>query len=265
MGCKWIFTIKTNSDGNTRYKARLVAKDFSQKEGIDYFETYAPVVRYESIRILLAVAAEKNYGIAQFDVKTAFLYGELNEEIFIEQLHGFVNKNQPKAVCKLIKSLYDLKQASRCWNEKFLNFLKVFDFQATESDICVFKGNVHTATVYLLFYVDDGLLMSDSKSAIDRILEELRKTFKITMNDDSYFVSLELKRDKAQRTIKITQSDYITRILEKFKMEDAHPIDIPAEPGLHLSTLKDSYVKGIRQIPYREAVGSLLFAARVSR
>lgn len=115
IGCKWVYTVKSDAAGNeTRYKARLVAKGFRQREGIDYFDTFAPVARYESIRILLAIAAKRDYEIMKFDVKTAFLNGDLQEEIYIEQPPGYKDKSQPNAVLKLHRSLYGLKQAA-CW------------------------------------------------------------------------------------------------------------------------------------------------------
>lgn len=126
IGCKWVFTIKSVSKGDMeRFKARLVAKGFAQREGIDYFETFAPVVRYESIRMLLAMAAKEDFEMLKFDVKTAFINGDLHEEIYMEQPPGFQCSEHPDTVCKLQRSLYGLKQASRCRSSKFVSFLKI--------------------------------------------------------------------------------------------------------------------------------------------
>ena len=115
-----------------------MAKGFSQREGVDYFETFAPVVRYESIRILLAIAAKDDLEIAKFDVKTAFLHGDLQEEIYMQQPEGYIKNNGRQLVCKLLRSLYGLKQSPRCWNEKFVKFLESFNLRATNGDKCVF-------------------------------------------------------------------------------------------------------------------------------
>ncbi|OXU28743.1 hypothetical protein TSAR_000209 [Trichomalopsis sarcophagae] len=171
IGYKWVYTIKKNPlDNNIRYKARLVAKSYAQGEGIDFFDTFAPVVRYESIRILLAIAAKEDLEIAQFDVKTAFLYGDLQEEIYLQQPEGYTTEEG--RVCRLQRSLYDLKQSSRCWNEKFVGFLK--NFKSIESDKCVFVGEVknfkkHWRAVkriirYLLGTRDLGIIFGNSGS-----------------------------------------------------------------------------------------------------
>lgn len=115
-----------------------MARGFAQREGVDYSDTFIPVVRYESVRMLLAIVAEKDYEIAQFDVKTAFLYGTLSERIFMGQPRGFEDKSNPKAVCRLHKSIYGLKQSPSYWNSKFVEFPKRFNFNQTESDYCIF-------------------------------------------------------------------------------------------------------------------------------
>lgn len=263
IGCRWVFSIKHDTTGNLeRYKARLVAKGFRQREGIDYFETFAPVVRYESIRIFLAIAAKEDYEIMKFDVKTAFLYGDLQEEIYLEQPPGYINESQPDAVFKLHRSLYGLKQSPRCWNEKFTRFLNEFNLVNIESDKCVFIGVVEGSKVYLALYVDDGLIMSKSESAIKYVLDYLENNFKITVGCADEFLGFEIKRNRECRQLKICQSGYIKRTLGKFNMLEANPANVPAEPGMFL---QKQTPKLDHKIPYREAIGSLLFAARVCR
>lgn len=179
LGCKWVYSKKTNSNGDTRrYKARLVTRGYAQREGVDYFD-FAPVVRYESIRMFLVIAVREDYKIAQFDVKTVFLYGILKEKIFMEQPRGFENSTKPNAVCRLHRSLYDLKQTPRCWNLKLVAFLKLFDFNQTESDHCVFSGKVNGEIVFL--DVDDSLLLSSSEFATVKVLKILKERFQITV------------------------------------------------------------------------------------
>lgn len=265
IGCKWVFAIKTNASGETRFKARLVAKGFAQREGIDYFETFAPVVRYESIRMLLAIAAKEDFEIAKFDVKTAFLYGDLKEEIYMLQAPGFINEDHKNLVCKLQRSLYGLKQSPRCWNEKFVKFLENFHFKNIESDKCVFVGRIENSIVYLALYVDDGLLISQSQRAIDMVLKYLQNIFQITISMANEFVGLEISRDRRKRLLKISQPSYINKIVERYGMSEANFSSVPAEPGLSLTRINTDQKDNNKSIPFREAIGSLLFAARVCR
>lgn len=258
--CKWVFTKKLNPAGEvTRYRARLVAKGFSQREGIDYTETFAPVVRPESIRILLAIAAAKDLEIIKFDVKTAFLHGDLKEIIFMEQPPGLsAGENR---VLQLQRSLYGLKQASHNWNEKFTKFLVNFNFLTSENDKCVFIGVIDNHTIYLSIYVDDGLLISKNKSAIFKVLDYLITHFQITSEIANDYVGFEIERNREKRVLKISQTGYINQILAKFGMNDAHKLSVPAAPGLKLQKTEESS----SNLPYREAIGSLLFLARISR
>lgn len=139
IDCRWVYKLKRKSDGSIdKYRARLCAKGFLQAKGIDYSDTFSPVIRYDSIRILLALATTYEMDIQQFDVKSAFLHGELAEEIYMKQPEGY--NTDSNLVCKLHKSLYGLKQSSRCWNIKFTKFLKSFNFIQSEADKCVFHS-----------------------------------------------------------------------------------------------------------------------------
>jgi Reverse transcriptase (RNA-dependent DNA polymerase) len=130
IGCRWVFKIKRDAKGDIEhYKARLVAKGFSQTEGIDYHETFAPVAKFNSIRTLLAIAAQHNLEVHQLDVKTAFLHGDLEEEIYMQQPEGFIQADQKHQVCKLKKSLYGLKQAGRTWYQKLDTYLRQLGFE----------------------------------------------------------------------------------------------------------------------------------------
>jgi hypothetical protein len=170
VDCKWIYKIKTNPDGSEKFKARLVARGFHQRPGIDFNETYAPVIRYDSIRILLALAAKEDLEIVQFDVTTAFLHGNLKERILMKQPPGY--NDGTERVCLLKKSLYGLKQAPKEWNEKFNEILENLGLTQTPTDPCVYvtkKGERVTVRIY----VDDGIIISHSKSRIEEILKGL--------------------------------------------------------------------------------------------
>lgn len=257
IGCKWVFRIKDEQSG-LRYKARLCAKGYSQTEGIDYTETFSPTVRYDSIRLLLSIAIQQNLHIVQFDVKTAFLYGVLQENIFMSVPEGL--KAGPNMVCKLNKSLYGLKQAPRCWNEKFDSVLKKFGFIKSQVDQCVYIGLYKEVKCYLLIYVDDGLLFSQEKYVLDDILNDLRTNFEITTCKPTNFVGMQL--EICRESIFIHQTKYIEHLLNKFNMTDANPNSVPADPHVKLEKCEAPPEKNIL---YREAVGSLMHTAIVSR
>lgn len=168
---RWVFKLKQNPDGSIdRYKARLVVRGFTQEYGIDYQETFSPVVKFTSVRAILALAASKQMKLQQFDVKTAFLNGDLEEDVYMSQPIGFDDGSG--RVCKLSKSLYGLKQASRCWNKKFTSFICKFNFVASESDSCVFVCNGKHGMMILAIYVDDGLIAAENEKAIFPVIEQ---------------------------------------------------------------------------------------------
>lgn len=258
IGCKWVFRIKDEQSG-PRYKSRLCAKGYAQKYGIDYTETFSPTVRYDSIRLLLSIAAEKGMSMMQFDVKTAFLYGELHEHIYMTPPEGLTV--QPNVVCKLKKSLYGLKQAPRCWNAKFNSVLKKYGFIDCHADRCVYVSCFRGIKVYLLLYVDDGLLLSLDSEVLKEVLDDLKANFDIKICDSSNFIGIEI--EKCKDYIFIHQTKYIEKMLQRFDMCDANPISIPADP--HVTLEKSSEPETDKAVPFREAVGSLMYVAVVTR
>jgi len=167
---RWVYKLKRGSENEIqRFKARFVAKGFSQKPGIDFDETYAPVVKYDSLRTILAIAAAEDLEISQLDVKTAFLYGKLEEEIYLQQPQGFSADGKEKQVCRWLKSLYGLKQASRSWNQKFDSFLTEYGLTPSTADQCVYFNHDGKGLTIVAIWVDDGLICSYNQSKIGSI------------------------------------------------------------------------------------------------
>lgn len=179
------------------------------------------------------------------------------------ELSSCVVKNG-KPFVRLTKSIYGLKQSSRQWNKKFDKFLKRFEFKASSADKRVYIGRVKNAQVILTLYVDNGLVMSISLVSLLEVMDRLKSEFEITIGNNQYFVGLELKRNRSRRKLFIGQSNYLRRVIDKFNMADTKAVATPAEPNTHLLTKMSEDELEIT-IPYREAVGSLMFAACVSR
>ncbi|KAJ0435652.1 putative RNA-directed DNA polymerase [Helianthus annuus] len=178
VGSKWVFKRKTDMHGNIQtYKARLVAKGFTQTQGIDYDGTFSPVAMIKSIRILLAIAAYYDYEIWQMDVKTAFLNGHLFEDVYMVQPDGFIDPKYPNRVCKLNKSVYGLKQASRSWNLRFDQKVKEFGFVKNEDEPCVYRKASGSAISFLILYVDDILIIGNNIAMLKEIKHWLGSCF----------------------------------------------------------------------------------------
>ncbi|BBH06313.1 hypothetical protein Prudu_017933 [Prunus dulcis] len=188
VGCKWIFKIKKNADGTiSRYKARLVAQGFSQEYGLDYEETFSPVVRHTTVRLILV-------GITAAGCEKCFSHGELQEEVFMKQPQGFVDSQYPNHVCKLQKSLYGLKQAPRAWNAKFTGYLPTLGFSVSHSDPSLFVKKTEVAVVILLLYVDDIIITGSDPSLVTSVIQALSEVFELKdLGKLKYFLGLEVQ------------------------------------------------------------------------
>ena len=204
IGCKWVYKIKRRADGSIdRYKARLVAKGYSQLYGIDFTETFAPVVRFSSLRAILALAAAADYEIHQMDVKTAFLNGDLDEDIYMQQPDGHrADGAKADHVWKLNKSLYGLKQAGRAWNQKIHTALVELGFTSLHSDSCVYVKRDGSTVMYVLVYVDDLLLVTNDMAQLTATKTALSGRFDMKDMGEAHFIlGVQITRDRARRQL----------------------------------------------------------------
>lgn len=266
VGCKWVYKIKRKVDGSVdRYKARLVAKGYSQKEGIDFTETFAPVARLSSLRALLAVVAAEDLELHQMDVKTAFLNGDLTEDIYMQQPPGFIASGQEQLVCKLNKSLYGLRQAGRSWYNKIDATLTALNFSALETDHCIYVQRDGRDAVYLLLYVDDLLIASSSLPKLNLIKAQLSDSFSMKdIGEAEWILGLQICRDRPNRTLTLCQSQYIESVVRRFNMADANPQWTPCEVGMDLRKPLDPPTAdeqlAMKDVPYASAVGAVMYA-----
>ena len=218
---KWIFKKKTDADGNvTVYKARLVAKGFRQIQGVDYDETFSPVAKLKSMRIMLAIAAYYDYEIWQMDVKTAFLNGDIDEELYMMQPKGFVDPKDANKVCKLQRSIYGLKQASRSWNQRFDKVIKSFGFIQTYGEACIYKKVSGSSVAFLILYVDDILLIGNDVDLLNSVKEYLNNSFSMKdLGEAAYILGIKIYRDRSKRQISLSQSTYLDKVLKRFGMD----------------------------------------------
>ncbi|KAH9650169.1 hypothetical protein KPL70_026264 [Citrus sinensis] len=274
IGNKWVYTKKQGYLNQTtpRYKARLVAKGFAQNEGIDYNEVFSPVVKHTSIRILLALVAEYELELAQLDVKTAFLHGDLEEKIYMIQPCGFKAAGKENHVCRLIKSLYGLKQSPRQRYKRFDQFIQGQKFTRSEHDHCVyFRRLPDGAFIYLLLYVDDMLIASKNRDEIERLKKQLASEFEMKdLGDAQKILGMEIRRDKKNGSVWLTQKSYLKKVLERFGMDDkTKPVCTPLAPHFKLSS--SSCPKSqeesdyMARVPYASVVGSLMYAMVYTR
>ena len=190
-----MYTKKEEANGKVRFKARLVAKGYAQREGIDYNEVFSPVVKHSSIRILLGLVAQYDLELVQLDVKTAFLHGDLEEEIFMQQPSGFKESGDGRA-CKLKKSLYGLKQSPRQWYKRFDGFMIDQGYSRSHYDHCVYFKNLKDGSfIYLLLYVDDMLIASSNKVEIGKIKRRLSSEFEMKdLGEAKKILGMEIKK-----------------------------------------------------------------------
>lgn len=264
IDCKWVFRVKYDEDGQIeRFKGRLVAKGFQQIYGIDYDETFSPVVRFTSIRALLAVAVSRGMYIHQMDVITAFLNGHLDEDIYMKQPEGYVEHGKENMVCHLKRSLYGLKQSPRCWNKAFQDFMLSQHFKSSAADPCIFTRHQDDQLAIIAVYVDDLIILTDNQEDMENIKDRLSNQFQMKdMGELHYCLGISIKRQDDK--LFVTQEQYINKILKKYNLDNANPTSTPMDVNVKLEK-DDGHSKPVDSGLYQSMIGSLLYAAIATR
>ena len=267
---KWIFKKKRGMTGEVeKYKARLVARGFTQEEGIDYTDTFSPTVRFESIRIMLAETAAHGLHTAQMDVTTAFLYADLKEEVYLEIPDGMFEAPMAGKVLRLWKALYGLKQSSRMWNLHIDNVLGKFGLLRLTADFCIYVIGEGESRVVLGLYVDDMFIMAALLDKLGAVKVFLHSNFRMKdLGEVKFLLGMEIRK-QPDGDIHLVQQKYLTDVLAKFNMTDCKAVSTPLPPGSKLSQADSPKTEADRQqmqdIPYRSAIGSLMYLAVCTR
>jgi hypothetical protein len=262
IGSKWIFKNKLNEKGQVvRNKARLVCKGYAQKEGVDFDETFAPIARLEAIRIFLSYACHKRFKVYQMDVKSCFLNGDLNEEVYMEQPEGFKLSSNPDLVCKLKKALYGLKQSPHTWYHRLDTYLKDKGFKRGIVDNNLYIKIEDNDLLIVLIYVDDTIFGCNKDSLVHWFSSAMEFEFEMSMiGEMSFFLGLQITQ--RSEGMFISQEKYLREMLKRFQMEDSKPVGTPMVTGCKLS--KDDDSPDVDQSSYRSMIGSLLYITSYS-
>ncbi|KAE8731219.1 Detected protein of unknown function [Hibiscus syriacus] len=257
IGSKWVFTIKYHTDGSVeRYKARLVARGFTQTYGLDYKETFAPVAKLNTVRVLLSLAANLDCTLRQFDVKNAFLNGELEEEVFMEVPLGFDELKKDGRVCKLKKSIYGLKQSPRAWFERFTRAMKQHGYTQAQSDHIMFYKHNNGKIAILIVYVDDIVMTGDNTVELESLKNFLSNQFEVKdIGQLKYFLGMEVAR--SSKGIIISQRKYVIDILKEIGLLGCKPVATPIDPNQKLE--KEDGVEPVDKNRYQKLVGKLIY------
>ena len=255
IGCKWVYKVKHSVDGSIeRYKSSLVAKGYNQIEGLDYFDTFSPVAKVTTVRLVIALASINHWFLHQLDVNNAFLHGDLHGYVYMIIPAG-VSTSKPNQVCKLSKSLYGLKQTSRKWYEKLTRLLITNGYQQATSDASLFTKKTFDNFTVLLVYVDDIILAGDSISEITFIKNALYQAFKIKdLGTLKYFLGLEVAH--SQSGISLCKRKYCLDLLHDSGLLSSKPVSTPFDPSFKLHS--DSSATFTDVSAYRRLIGRLI-------
>ena len=270
VGGRWVYALKTEIDGSDKYKARYVAKGYSQKPGTDYDETFSPTADMTSVRVVMQKAVQDNLVLHQMDVKTAYLHAPIDYEIYMEQPEGFEKKSDTseKLVCKLQKSIYGLKQSGRNWNAMLHTCLVenaklccAVHFVQNSADTCVYTRESNNEKVILIIWVDDLIIAANNESVMKNVKRMLTERFKMKdMGKMQHFLGIDF--EQTDGVVKMSQERFVNKVLDRFGMQDCKPRETPCEPKLEY-TENAERMQDLRK--YREAVGSLIYLSTCTR
>ena len=271
IGTRWIYKIKRNADGSLdRFKARLVAKGYAQSKGEHYNEVVSPVARYSAIRSLLALANANDLEVHQMDVKTAFLNGSIDSEIYMTQPEGYVDTERPDFVCKLKKSIYGLKQSARCWNSTLDQHLISSGCHKSNADVCIYikvctNTDGQISFVIMAIYVDDIIPISNDIHTLNREKSLLYQRFEMVDKGEAHHIlGMSIRRERETKSMFISQRKYLESVLQRFGMENCKPISTPLEYGKHFNKLSENQEAFDKEI-YQQAIGCLIYLSTVTR
>lgn len=259
---KWVFKKKYNIKGEVRYRARLVAKGFTQKKGIDYNETFSPVLKYSTFRLLLALSVEVGLEINHLDVPTAFLNGLLHEAVYMEIPEYLNINNCNNKVLKLKKAIYGLKQSARAWYTQVEDCLLKLNFKRSNFEPCLFIKNEHNVKIYIALFVDDFFVFYNCQNVYEELINELVAKFKIK-DLGQIKQCLGMHVNVYKDCITIDQKHFIESILKKYNMTDCSDSNTPMEINLKLSKNVNSNV--VQKYPYQQLIGSLMYLSVLTR
>lgn len=268
---KWVLRVKKNAAGEIdKYKARLVARGFTQIYGVDYYDTFAPVARLSSIRLLLAIAARNGWAADSFDFNSAYLNSKLDEDVYLEQPPDHAFADRKAFVLKLEKALYGLKQGGRKWYETLCAALGKLGFTRAEADWGVFYKHEGEHLIVLAVHVDDCLVTGSSQRLLDETKTKIGALYKLTdLGAVSWLLGIKITRDLDAGTLSLSQHAYIDALLVRFNFTDLKPVSTPMDPHQLLSKTQcpesPAEVARMRRVPYREAIGALMYAALGTR
>jgi hypothetical protein len=258
IGLKWVFKLKRDEHGEVvKYKARLVAKGYVQRQGIDFEEVFAPVARMESVRVVLAVAAHHGWSVHHMDVKSAFLNGELAEEVYVSQPPGFTAAGHEEKVLRLHKALYGLRQAPRAWNVKLDASLHELGFTRSKCEHGLYMRGTQASRLVVGVYVDDLIITGELNTEIDSFKQEMKRLFKMSdLGHLSYYLGIEVKQ--GARGMGLCQGAYALKLLKKAGMNSCNACATPMEVRLKLSKASASPLEDDSTM-YRSIIGSLRY------
>ena len=266
--CRFTYKIKLNEHGEIdRFKARLCARGFQEIQGIDYNETFAPVARISTVRFMLAHSAHHNMSVHQMDVQQAFLHAKLDEEIYMTQPKGYIQRGKENLVFRLLKSLYGLKQAPRAWNNLLHTYLIKIGFKQADADPCLYTWRQNNNFMWTLIWVDDFITAATDPTILAELKSKLCARFHMKdLGPIHYFLGIQIKQDTHSHTLSLSQTKYTQEILVRFNMAECNGADTPCNPSVTLSrAMEHKEPSNPYQEHYRKAVGCLQYLTQCTR